>query len=181
MNLRRVGSAAAVTLFLVAFQDASPLTGQVAAPVVDQENDPAASTSFGCGDTLSLYQSFTPTQSSLARVQLRLRAGGDFPMAGVNTTIKIRSVSPTGSVLGTATTFVPGPVTAATQLLVDFDFDPPLTVTTEAIYVIEGVSLEASFLSWMGTSTNPYAGGTAFRCTGSAMSRTDLNFRTFSQ
>ncbi len=175
MNLKRVGSAAAVTLFLVAFQDVSPLTGQ------DQENDPEAGTSFSCGTTLSLYQSFTPTQSSLARVQLRLRAGGSFPTAGVNTTIKIRSVSPTGSVLGTATTFVPGPVTAATQLLIDFDFDPSLTVTTGAIHVIEGVSLNASSLSWMGATTNPYAGGTAFRCTGEVISGTDLNFRTFSQ
>ncbi len=175
MNLKRVGSAAAVTLFLVAFHDVSPLTGQ------DQENDPEASTSFGCGDTLSLYQSFTPTQSSLARVQLRLRAGGSLPTAGVHTTIKIRSVSPTGSVLGTATTFVPGPLTGGTQLLVDFDFDSSLTVTTGAIHVIEWVSLAASILSWMGTSTNPYVGGAAFGCRGSAIAGTDLNFRTFSQ
>ncbi len=175
MNLKRVGSAAAVTLFLAAFQDASPLTGQ------DQENDPEATTSFSCGTTLSLYQSFTPTQSSLARVQLRFRAGESFPMAGVNTTIKIRSVSPTGSVLGTATTFVPGPLTGGTQLLVDFDLDPSLTATTGAIHVIEWVSLHPSILGWLGTATNPYAGGTAFRCTGSAFSDTDLNFRTFSQ
>ncbi len=176
MNLKRVGSVAAVTLFLGACQDAPPLTAQ------DQENDSAATRSFSCGGaTRSLYQSFTPTQSSLARVQLRFRAGESFPMAGVNTTIKIRSVSPTGSVLGTATTFVPGPLTGGTQLLVDFDFDPSLTVTTGAIHVIEWVSLHASILSWLGTATNPYAGGTAFRCTGSAFSDTDLNFRTFSQ
>lgn len=154
--------------------------------VSDQSNDPETSTSFGCSDTgLSLYQSFTPTASPLVAVELRLRAGGSFPAEGVDTAIQIRSGSPVGTVLGTATTFVEGPQVGGTQLLVLFSFSPAITLTLGDTYVIEwlspapaGVNADA-ILTWMGITDNPYPGGNMFGCTGTEVPSNDLNFRTF--
>jgi len=154
--------------------------------VLDQSNDPETGTSFGCSDTgLSIYQSFTPTASPLVAVELRLRAGGDFPVVGVDTTVKIRSGSPVGTVLGTATTFVEGPQVVGTQLLVLFSFSPAITLTPGDTYVIEwlspapaGVNANA-ILTWMGRTDNPYPGGTMFGWLGTEVPSHDLNFRTF--
>lgn len=152
---------------------------------LDQFNDPKTGTSFGCGNTgLSLYQSFTPTASSLLAVEPRFRAGGDFPTAGVDTTVKIRSDSPTGTVLGTAMAFVPGSQLAGAQLLVRFNFSPAITVTPGDTFVIEWVSpapageAADTILTWMGRTDNPYGQGNMFGCTGIPILDNDLNFRT---
>lgn len=154
--------------------------------VIDQENDPVATLSFGCGDTgLSRYQSFIPAASPLAGVELRLRVGASFPDEGVNTTINIRSGSPTGDVLATATAFVPGPQASMTQLLVHFGLS--LTVTPGETLVIEWLSPlplgqpAGTILSWMGATGNPYPDGTMFSCYGDPTPDYDLNFRTFTQ
>ncbi|MCH8331346.1 MAG: DUF4382 domain-containing protein [Bacteroidetes bacterium] len=146
------------------------------------------STSFGCGDTgLSLYQSFTTTASSLLAVEPRFRTGEDFPTAGVDTTVKIRTDSPTGTVLGTAMASIPGPQLAGAQLLVRFNFSPAITVTPGDTFVIEWVSPASAgedadtILTWMGRTDNPYGQGNMFGCTGTPVLDNDLNFRTFSQ
>ena len=112
---------------------------------------------------------------------MRLRAGGSFPAGGLSTTINIRSGSPTGTVRGTATTFVPGPVSAGTQLLVDFDFDPSLTIFTGFTHVIEWITVGDAILTWMGTSADVYAGGNAFGCSAGAIPTRDHNFKTVSR
>ena len=144
------------------------------------------STSFGCGDTgLSLYQSFTTTASSLLAVEPRFRTGEDFPTAGIDTTVKIRSDSPTGTVLGTVMASVPGPQLAGAQLLVRFNFSPAITVTPGDTFVIEWVSPTSAgedadtILTWMGRTDNPYGPGNMFDCTGTPVLGNDLNFRTF--
>lgn len=150
----------------------------------DQVNDPEASTSFGCGDGgMSLYQSFLPVLSPLSAVELRLRAGGSVPSGGTSTSINIRDGSPTGAILGSATAFVPGPVTD--QVLVRYVFTSPISVTPGSPLVIEWLSPApagqpaGTILTWMGTTTNPYAGGTMFGCGQTAAPDIDLNFRTF--
>ncbi len=156
-------------------------------PVLDQSNDPGTDTSFGCGATgFSLYQSFTPTASPLVTLELRLRAGGSFPDAGVSTTVNIRAGTPTGAVLGTATAFVPGPQATGTQLLVTFSFFPAIGLTPGSTVVIEWLSpapapVEAgAILTWMGRTDDPYPDGNMFGCFGAAaVPENDLNFRTF--
>lgn len=154
--------------------------------VLDQSNDPETGTSFGCFDTgWSIYQSFTPTASPLVAVELRFRAGGDFPVAGVDTTVKIRSGSPVGTVLGTATAFVEGPQVVGTQLLVLFSFSPAITLTPGDTYVIEWLSPAPAgvnanpILMWMGRTDDPYPGGNMFGWLGTEVPSYDLNFRTF--
>ncbi len=163
-------------------------------PVIDFEtvgaldifNDPAAGTSFGCGSGgESRYQSFAPTASQLAAVQLRLRAGGSFPAGGTYTTVNLRADSPTGSVLGSATVFVPGPQVSFSQVLVHFGFSPAITLTPGDTYVVEWLSpapagvAAGTILTWLGRTDNPYPGGTAFGCTGISVASDDLNFRTY--
>ncbi len=160
---------------------------QAKPPVLDQSNDPGTDTSFGCGILgLSLYQSFTPTASPLATLELRLRAGGSFPDEGVTTTVNIRAGTPTGAVLGTATAFVPGPQATGTQLVVVFSFFPAIMVTPGSTVVIEWPSpapagVEAgAILTWMGRTDDPYPDGNMFGCFGAAaVPDNDLNFRTF--
>ncbi len=158
--------------------------------VLDQSNDPPTDTSFGCGDTgLSLYQSFTPSASPLMAVELRLRAGGNFPEGGVDLTVHIRDGSPDGTVLGTSSAIVMGPLAPGTQVLVLFNFPaietPPGThLVTELPAAIRldprgappGNDYSAG---WMGTTYNTYAGGNMFGCGGTAVPNYDLNFRTF--
>jgi Ca2+-binding RTX toxin-like protein len=151
--------------------------------IADQVNDPATGTSFGCGTPPGglkhLFQSFTPTVSNLARVELRLRVGGSFPATGITTTIRIRSGEPSGPVIGTATAFVPGPQPSGQQRLVGFNFAPALAITPGSKLVIEWVATSGTVLTWMGRIDNPYSGGSMFGCTGVAVPIDDLNFLTF--
>lgn len=151
----------------------------------DQVNDVATGKSSGCGTPPmglgSLFQSFTPSASPLAGVDLRLRAGGEFPDEGYNTTVKIRSGTFDGAMLGTATTFVPGPQASGVQLMVHFDFSPSIPLTPGDTYVIEWISpVEGGkVLTWMVAEGNPYPGGTEFSCMGIAIPDEDLIFITY--
>lgn len=132
--------------------------------------------------TGSRFQSFTPSASSLDAVDLLLRAGGSFPTTGYDTTIKIRSNDPQGTVLGTATTFVPGPLTSGVQQMVRFSFSGAISLTPGQTYIIEWISPQEGgvILGWMGADTNPYPYGTAFGCWGTSIDDTDFVFMTYS-
>jgi hypothetical protein len=138
----------------------------------DQVNDVTDGTSFGCGFPPialgSIFQSFTPSVSTLAAVDVRLRAGGDFPMLGYDTTIKIRAGTYDGQEVGTATTFVSGPQIGGTELLVRFLFSPSICLIPGDTYVIEWISPEGGgvILTWMGATSNSYENGSFFGCQG---------------
>jgi hypothetical protein len=152
----------------------------------DQVNEFTTGTSYGCGTppmgTGSRFQSFTPSASSLDAVDLLLRAGGSFPTTGYDTTIKIWPNDPQGTVLGTATTFVPGPLTSGVQQMVRFSFSGAISLTPGQTYIIEWISPQEGgvILGWMGADTNPYPYGTAFGCWGTSIDDTDFVFITYS-
>lgn len=147
---------------------------------VDQSNDPPTGTSYGCGGEGSLYQSLTPALSPLTAVELRLRAGGSYPTGGISTTINVRDGGPAGTILGTATAFA-GIRATGDQILLRFTFTAPITITTGNPLVIEWITLPDAVLTWMGSTGNPYAGGTAFNCAAAPLADTDYNFKTLSQ
>jgi hypothetical protein len=148
----------------------------------DQVNDPHTGTSAGCGGSAPLYQGFLPSRRQLSAVELRLRAGGSFPMGGASFPVRIRRTSPAGEVVGQATASVQGPVPVGGVVLHHVDFVPALVLEPEGTFVIEGPALHDSILTWMindGSSPNPYTRGTAFSCGGGAIEDVDLNFITF--
>jgi hypothetical protein len=152
--------------------------------VADQVNDAPTGKSRGCGTSRrSLFQSFTPSASILAAVDLRLRAGGRFPGTGYDTTIRIKSGTPEGPVLrnATATTFVPGPQVPGAQLAVCFEFSAQIPVTPGDTYVIEWISPPEGgpILSWLFAEDGSYPGGTAFGCTKRAIPDGDFIFTTY--
>jgi Ca2+-binding RTX toxin-like protein len=151
--------------------------------VADQVNNPATATSSSCGNPPaglgSLFQSFTPAVPKLARVELRMRVGPAFPAAGAHTTIRVRAGSPSGAILGTATTFIPAPQLPGQQLVVGFSFPSPLVVTPGNTFVVEWVAANGTILSWMVRTDNPYSRGHMFGCTGVAVPGNDMNFVTF--
>ena len=148
---------------------------------IDQVNDVPTDTSGGCGATTegSLFQSFTPSTSNLAAVDLRLRAGGSFPSEGIATGINIRSGTVDGSVLGTATAFVSGPQATGPQPVVRFQFSPPVSLVPGETYVIEWITPGDVILTWVVAEGDPYPGGTAFGCSGQAIENEDFIFTTY--
>ena len=151
----------------------------------DQVNDAEPYGSRGCGvppcGLGSLFQSFTPSVSSLGAVDLQLQAGGAFPTTQYPTTVSIRSGAPEGPVLGTATAFVPGPLAAGAKPVVRFQFRPQIVVTPGESYLIEWVCPEegGSVLTWTAAGGDPYLGGTACGCTGGAIENEDFIFTTY--
>jgi hypothetical protein len=129
----------------------------------------------------SLFQSFTPGASALAAIDIRLKTGGEFPSSGYETTVNLRSDSPNGPLLGTATVLVPGPQTVGSQLEVRFDFSPVIPLSPGNPYLIEWISpFEGGrILTWMTADRDSYSGGTAFGCTGIASLDDDLIFKTY--
>lgn len=168
----------------------SPLTYRIPVDplVLDQENDPATNTSFGCGTTgLSLYQSFTPAASPLVAVELRLRAGGSFPSNGTTTDIHVRDGGPSGPILSSASASVSGPLSAGDEVLVRHVLPQDLTVSSTDTLVVEWVSPGGqstnsdAILTWMGRQDDPYPEGHMFGCTGNTRLNDDVNFRTFTR
>lgn len=160
-------------------------TSVFAQGVVDQQNDPTAAIGFGCGSPTpilngTVLQSFVPGQDSLIAVELRLQAGSAFPSGGTVTTARIRDGSSTGTVLGTTTASVAGPLSQGTQLLVRFDF-AKISLVPGNTYLIEWVTPPTTELTWVGTSSDPYAAGTAYSCSGNVWpgGLADLNFITY--
>ncbi|MEX2179571.1 MAG: hypothetical protein WD801_12725 [Gemmatimonadaceae bacterium] len=149
--------------------------------LIDQINDPETGSSGSCGNGsgLSLFQSFTPGASVLTAVELRMRDGGSFPAQGAASTIHIRSGSPTGSIIGTATAFI-APASTGTQRLLRFYF-PSLPLTPGSTYVIELEQIDATTLTWM-QSGDTYPGGIKYvACGGTpvAVPTEDWNFITY--
>lgn len=160
-------------------------TGALAQGVVDQQNDPAGGSGFGCGSPTpilngTIHQSFVPAVDNLIAVELRLQAGSSFPAAGVSTTASIRAGTSAGTVLGTATASVAGPLTQNTKVLVRFDFTQ-IALTAGSTYLIEWVTPPTTTLTWVGQGGDLYPAGTAFSCSGNVwpVVGTDFNFITY--
>lgn len=151
------------------------LTPMAFAPaVLDQVNDPAptAYRSFGPVPS-SVWQSFTPTVSSLVGVDVRLR---NTDTESHTVVIKIREGSPSGTVLGSQ----PLVVTPTSSSLFHVDF-PLISLTPGSTYLIElhWDSAGDLYVYWADRSDNPYPGGTAFSPGGIAWPDNDFNFRTW--
>jgi hypothetical protein len=151
---------------------------------VDQVNDVLTGKSRGCGSSTvgHLFQSFTPSASNLAAVDLRLRAGGSFPSEGISPSIHIRSGTVEGSLLATLTSFVSGPQSAGNQLVVHFDLLPAAPLTPGQKYLIEWITPGDSILTWMVAEEDPdgpYLDGTAFGCAGQTIQNEDFIFSTY--
>ena len=153
---------------------------------VDQINDASPNSSRGCGlppcGLGGMFQSFTPSASSLGAVELTLRAGGGFPEIGYFTGINIRFGTPYGAVLGVARSFVPGPLGIGEKITARFQFLPSVILTPGDTYVMEWICPEQgdSILTWMVVANeNPYAGGTAFGCIGVPIETNDFVFTTY--
>lgn len=160
-------------------------SGALAQGIVDQQNDPAGGSGFGCGSPTpilngTILQSFVPAASNLTAVELRLLVGSAFPAGGTTTTARIRDGSPTGTVLGTATTAVVGPLAQGTRILIRFDF-PQMALTPGNTYLIEWVTPPTTELMWIGTTGDNYPSGTAYSCSGNPwpVTGTDFNFITY--
>jgi hypothetical protein len=152
-------------------QTTGPLT-------LDQYNDTdEGSTASNQGG--SLWQSFTPTASSIAAVRLRLRAGGSFPAGGHTSEVRIRAGSPAGQLLGTATESVPGPQATGSTVEVTHTFTTALALTPGDTYVIEWVSPDPAILTWFFSTQNPYAGGSSLLDSGAEITGRDYVFRTY--
>ncbi|MHC4521451.1 MAG: hypothetical protein ACYTAS_22900, partial [Planctomycetota bacterium] len=158
--MRRGYVQTAVKLTLLTFVFLSINTSASADLLVDQEHDVPTVVAAGCGGGVggSLFQSFTPTASTLDAVRLNLRAASNSPGGDLTTTITIRSGAFDGTELGTATALV---AVTNTAEQVDFDISPPLALTPGDTYVIElslPVGLDPS-LSWMVDLSAGYPGG----------------------
>jgi hypothetical protein len=115
-------------------------------------------------------------------VELRFRVGAGFPMGGAGTTIRIRSQSPDGIILGTVSNVIPGPQAPDAQILVPFDIGPAIPVTPGGTYLIEWTSPApgGAILGWMGTNdADPYPNGSYFGCAKLPSLIDDLNFKTY--
>jgi len=158
--------------------------GAFAQGIADQQNDPTGGNGFGCGSPPilngSVCQGFVPSADNLVAVELRLMAGSAFPSGGTTTTARIRDGSSSGTVLGTASASVAGPLSANTQILVRFDFTQ-MSLTAGNTYLIEWVTPPTTELMWVGQTGDPYPAGTAYSCSGNPwpVSGTDFNFITY--
>jgi len=134
---------------------------------IDQQYNPETGVSFGCGGgNSSQFQSFTPTGIDVFKVVLRLRAGGSFPPLpdGYTATIHLRSGSPEGTLLGTATSPLAG-LTTGQQADVSFYFSPPVSVVAGQSYVIEWKTPDPTVLTWMAVQgAGAYPGGMYYSC-----------------
>lgn len=155
-------------------------------PIQDQVNTVVTGKSRGCGmppgGLGSVFQSFAPSAPGLGAVDLRLREGGSFPAAGYTSTVRIRSGSPSGAVLGTTTTFVATSQGTGTQRDIRFEFLSPVPVVAGTANVIEWVSPPTGgvVFTWMAAEGDPYASGQAFGCQGTPITNEDFIFTTYS-
>lgn len=146
----------------------------------DQSNYATVGTSYGCGTGGgSLFQSFTPAVSSLAAVDLALRAGGSFPSAGYTTEIRVLEGDLNGEVVATGSAFVSGPVATGATFMVRFPISPALTLTAGSYVIVWTSPAEGDgVLTWMGIDGDVYPGGAAYSCSGTELSG-DMVFATW--
>ena len=157
------------------------LTVIPAVPVLDQANDPALiSITVGCGTppSGSLFQSFKPSAARLTAVELRLVGRGSLPPGGSTTAVNIRSGTPGGPVLGTATATLTA-FPAGLSTLVTFTFPTPLSVNANGTYVIEWIGSSDAIVTWVAGTGDTYANGLAYGCTGTSILPNDFNFNTY--
>lgn len=145
----------------------------------DQMNDPPVQSGWFCAaeGADSLHQGFTPTRRLLSAFDVRVFKRSNFPTAGLTLTGRVHAGTGTSPVLGSSTAFVPyeGP----DELLVHFDFNPPVTLEPAGTFVF-GLTNDVSGVRWMGRNDNPYANGNAFDCGGfAALPTLDFNFITY--
>lgn len=145
----------------------------------DQMNDPPVSSGWACAaeGADNLHQGFTPTRRLLSAFDVRVFKRPNFPTAGLTLTGRVHAGTGTTPVLGSSTAVVPyeGP----DELLVHFDFNPPVTLEPAGTFVFE-LANDVSGVRWMGRDDNPYANGNAFDCGGFAPLQTlDFNFISY--
>jgi hypothetical protein len=129
----------------------------------DQVNDFTTGISEGSANGGSLYQSFSANASGLVGVSLRFQFGGSFPDSGYTTTIKVRSETIDGPILGTASSFISAPQVSEANREVLFKFPEVLPTTFGGQYIIEWVYPETQgIINWMSADTDPYPGGNFF-------------------
>jgi len=147
------------TVFVCLLMNSSASAGLV----VDQQNDVFSDTTVGCSCTTTgtILQTFTPSVSTLDAVRLKLRAGGEFPLVGCETTVMIKVGLADGEVLGSSTAFVPGPQAPGATIDVYFWFDKPLLLAPPGTYAIEWVEPPGAckVLSWFVAPKDTYPGG----------------------
>jgi hypothetical protein len=142
----------------------------------DQVNDPPATTTFSCGGGTLMRQSFTPGLPVVSAVEIRLRAGGSFPAAGLS--LRLRLLAPDGTERGRGTADVAGPLAAGAQVLARFDLAVPVPAGGGQL-VIAWESTGPAELSWFGTDGDPYPRGEAYACGGAPVTGRDYNFVTY--
>jgi len=159
-----------VSLFLVIFSSFSVFAY---IEVVDQkQEDPGGYRTIAINSGL-MGQEFTPTMSPLIAVELYI--GTSYPdTVGDTITCRIRELTITGTILGTASQSV----TNGFDGWLRFDFAPHIPVTPGSVYVIE-LHAPGYIFCWYWKSGNPYPNGRLID-TGSPVTEHDFAFRTYS-
>lgn len=149
--------------------------------VADQSNWSKPGGSVGCTALLPkirngrLVQSFTPSRPLLAAVDLYLKAGTSFPAAGYRATIQI--LDQRGAIIGSTSSLLLRKL-GGSNILARFNFSRALRLKPGQPYAIRLVAPSTTILSWY--TDGAYAGGTAFDCSGTALStETDYLFVTY--
>ncbi len=155
----------------------SPYASITSLMTTDQINDATTGTSVSSPGG-KLFQSFTPSTTSLDAIDLRLRAGGSFPDEGYLSQILIREGSPDGTVLGEGGAFISG-LTTGQQIEARFELSESISVISGEEYVIEWVSPSPTIVSWMRANYDSYSDGTALTPFGDPITYCDYIFTTY--
>jgi len=145
--------------------------GLLAQGIIDQSNEVTEGSSEACGAPplpgASPLQGFTPERGGLSGVDLLLRAGGQFPAAGSDVEVRIKSSPPSWDVITNGSTHVAGPLAPGQQVIVHVRFPHPAPVHPGRLYFVEWVGGgPSSVLSWMKSTADPYPDGQLFQaCT----------------
>lgn len=115
-----------------------------------------------------------PSRRQLSSLDLRMFHGiaSDAPVS-----VNVRQGGPTGAVVGSASSSVSA--TGPLMPLVHFDFQTPLTLEPQGLFVIELATADPEIVQWMGRKDNPYAAAGGYDCSGGGVVSTDFNFVSF--
>jgi hypothetical protein len=154
-----------------------------AALVSDQTNDVTDGTSWGSTGAI-LSQSFVPSSSNVAAIDLRLRLGGEMTSGNTYTTsIELRDTLLDPATLQQVSTSTPvfgsfDPIYSLDGELVRFSFSPPVIVTPGQTYFIRWIAPNPSILTWMLSIDNPYGNGQSY-WGGAGYTDQDVSFITY--
>ena len=163
---------------ILTVQAASQITGNVGGlfspESLDQANEAFSGTGTSCGngDHSPVYQTFTPTDRFISRIEL------GFQTTYANTGfIKLREASagPAGLLLAESQ---PGVLSTSGGGWMSYVFDTPVQVTPGAVYSIEKDG-ETSFGGTWYVTGDTYSGGQRYSCGGTPSPTEDYKFRTF--